>query len=66
VIHTQLRVWDNVRVYIFNRPISDEPTKISGIKTEYMPIAVVQCGSYFSFNDYFKKVQITDKIKGLV
>jgi hypothetical protein len=25
-----------------------------------------QCGAYFNFNDYFKKVQIGDKLKGQV
>ena len=28
-------------VHIFNRPISDEPTKSLGMKTYYMPKAVV-------------------------
>jgi hypothetical protein len=30
-----------VRVHIFNQPISDEPTKSLGIKTDYTPRAVV-------------------------
>ena len=40
--------WGNVKSNIFNRHISDEPTKSLGIKTENMPRAVVPLVRVFS------------------
>jgi hypothetical protein len=41
-------VWSHDRVYIFNQLISDEPNKSLGIKTEYMPRAVVRLDNIFN------------------
>jgi hypothetical protein len=53
-------VWGHDRVYIFNQLISDEPNKSLGIKTEYMPRAVVRLDNIFNCLAYEWTVLIPD------
>jgi hypothetical protein len=45
------------RVHIFNWPISNEPTKTVGVKTEYTPKAVVRLVSIINCFAYDRTVK---------
>ena len=47
----------HVRIHIFNRPISDEPTKSACIKTKYTPIVVVLLVNIFTCLGYYWTVE---------
>jgi hypothetical protein len=55
--------WGKIRGHIFNRPISDEPTISLGIKSEYVPRAVVQLVNIFNCLAYDSDWMDKDELK---
>jgi hypothetical protein len=55
--------WGKIRGHIFNRPISDEPTISLGIKSEYVPRAMVQLVNIFNCLAYDSDWMDKDELK---
>jgi hypothetical protein len=55
--------WGKIRGHIFNRRINDEPTISLGIKSEYVPRAVVQLVNIFNCLAYDSDWMDKDELK---
>jgi len=60
---TNAMKWGKIRGHIFNRPISDEPTISLGIKSEYVPRAMVQLVNIFNCLAYDSDWMDKDELK---